>query len=394
MDSLSDKLKALGIKLGARDIPQPVHREDYSIDKVVSGRYRSTIFGNVFCAENLYPGDYIHGKSAIKIHHPLDILAEWSHQDILASVDPDGFVFLDAETTGLAGGTGTYAFMVGAGRFHDGEFQLVQFFLRDPSEESAFLAALSEFVQPCQALVTFNGKAFDIPLLNTRYILQSISSPFEGTAHLDLLLLARRLWRDRLASRALGSLEINILGTARTQEEVPGWMIPQMYIDYINHNAMDILSLAALFNHTSYLLADPLSAAGVPGLDLVAMGKLYEDLGYRDHAIRLYERGINSGLPEEFYWKTIERFALLFKRERNWEQAIALWQKAAEHGDLHACIELAKYCEHEIQDIHAALSWTKAAINCLDANNAPIYLRKQLLPEIEHRMKRLETKLP
>ena len=406
MDSLSDKLKALGVKLGTNEITQPIHREDYSIAKVLSGRNRSTIYGDVFCVENLYPGDYIHGSKAIKINQPLDILGEWSHLDGLAQAEPGGFVFLDAETTGLAGGTGTYAFLVGVGRFFGDEFNLVQFFLRDPSEESSLLAAISEFVQPCQALVTFNGKAFDIPLLNTRYTMQSISSPFMGTAHLDLLLLARRLWRDRLPSRALGSLEQNILGTIRTQEEVPGWMIPQMYIDYLKtgdarplqgvfyHNAMDILSLAALFNHTSYLLADPLSVADMPGLDMIAMGRLYEDLGYREHAIKLYERGLEIGLPEEFYWKAIERFAALYKREHNWEQASNLWLKAADHGDLYACIELAKYFEHEAQDVEAAYQWTNTAINSLDSGNFPIYLRKQLLPDFEHRLKRLKTKLP
>ena len=182
-------------------------------------------------------------------------------------------------------------------------------------------------------------------------------------------------------------------------------MIPQYYFDYLKsgdarplqgvfyHNAMDILSLAALLNHTSNLLSDPLAVSDVPGLDLVAMGKLYEDLGYLENAITLYEQGLNQGLPEEFYWKTIERFAALYKRSRAWESAIVLWQKAADHGDLYACIELAKYYEHITRDLQTALNWTDKAIGILDTGHFPLYLHKSLRAEYEHRKSRLNGKI-
>ncbi len=405
MDSLSDKLKALGVKLGAQEISSPPQQANYPIDSVLPGKFWSTIYGDVFYADALYPSDHIQGNQAIRINHPLDILAEWSHLVNLTHSEPQGFVFLDTETTGLSGGTGTYAFMVGVGRFQGDEFQLVQFFLRDPSEENAMLAAIAEFVLPCQALVTYNGKSFDVPLLNTRYTLQAITSPFHEIPHLDLLHLARRLWRDRLPSRTLGYLEANILGAMRTQDEVPGWLIPQYYFDYLKtgdarplqgvfyHNAMDILSLAALLNHTSNLLANPLAVSDLPSLDMVAMGKLYEDLGYLDHAITLYEQGLDQGLPEEFYWKTIERFAALYKRSRTWEPAVTLWTKAANHGELYACIELAKYYEHQIRDAQSALEWTRTAITFLDSSHLPPYLRKSLLTDFEHRLNRLYSKI-
>jgi len=136
----------------------------------------------------------------------------------LAQADPEGFVFLDTETTGLAGGTGTFAFLIGLDASMAMISKLSQYFMRDPAEESALLAAVAEFIHPCQALVTFNGKSFDVPLLNTRYTLQAISSPFANLSHVDLLPLARRLWRDRLPSRALGYLETSILGAKRTKK--------------------------------------------------------------------------------------------------------------------------------------------------------------------------------
>jgi uncharacterized protein YprB with RNaseH-like and TPR domain len=134
---------------------------------------------------------------------PLLTIAQWMGDARLAEMPLESFAFLDTETSGLAGGTGTYAFLVGVGRFEGDTFRLVQFFMRDPSEEAALLEGLMDYLAPCAALVTFNGKAFDAPLLVTRYSLHSLPVPFKDYGHLDLLPLARRLWRDRLPSRAL-----------------------------------------------------------------------------------------------------------------------------------------------------------------------------------------------
>ena len=217
MDSLSHRLKSLGVKLGANDVQPPKpHKEGYPVEDVVSGRLHRTIYGEAFWVESLYAKDYTHGHSPLQIRHPLHILTEWAQVPQVAQADLRHFVFLDTETTGLSGGTGTLVFMVGLGRFTDDGFQVAQYFLREPAEEIAVLAAVSEYLDPCEAVVTFNGRAFDIPLLTTRYTLQALSFPLVGTPHLDLLPLARRLWRDRLPSRRLGYLESTILGAART----------------------------------------------------------------------------------------------------------------------------------------------------------------------------------
>jgi tetratricopeptide (TPR) repeat protein len=223
-------------------------------------------------------------------------------------------------------------------------------------------------------------------------------------AHLDLLPLARRLWRDRLPSRALSYLEASILGATRTQEEVPGWMIPQVYFDYLRtgdarplagvlyHNAMDILALAGLFSRTVEMLANPLELDIQDGTDLVAIARLFEELGYLDTSVLIYRRGLEKGLPEEFFWETVERLSLLFRRRGDWPAAVDLWRKAAQHGQVYAHIELAKYAEHELRDPEEALAWTHAAIDHAGNLRVPGYVRRKLLAELEHRLARLVKK--
>jgi uncharacterized protein YprB with RNaseH-like and TPR domain len=235
MSSLADKLKSLGVKIGTADLasPKPASASPYAIDSVVAGAFHPTPRGDVFIAEQVYLPDYHHGNSPIVCSPPLSLISQWANDARLADIPLSKFAFLDTETSGLSGGTGTYAFMVGIARFVDDQFLLRQFFMRDPAEEPAMLEAIAEFLAPAQALVTFNGKAFDAPLLSTRYRLHHIPIPYKDYSHLDLLPLARRLWRDRLESRALKYLEQHILGLTRSSEEVPGYEIPWLFFDYL-----------------------------------------------------------------------------------------------------------------------------------------------------------------
>jgi uncharacterized protein YprB with RNaseH-like and TPR domain len=404
MVSLSDKLKSLGVKVGARDLPPPPPRAPYPIEQVVPGRFQETPHGEVLLVETRYPLDHQQGCAALHITASLQVIAEWAREPRLAGVEPNAFAFLDTETTGLAGGTGTYAFLVGVGRYEGEAFHLAQFFMRDPVEEMALLAALAEFLQPCQALVTFNGKAFDVPLLNARYISNGEQPPLASAAHLDLLPLARRLWRDRLPSRALGYLEEHILGVTRTHEDVPGWVIPSLYFDYLRcgdarplksvfyHNAMDVLSLAALLSHVVGLLDDPLNGAVVP-VDLVAMGKLFEDLRHLETAARLYERGLVHDLPEDMYWETVRRLSFAQKRRGNLSAAVALWREAARSGQIYAHVELAKFYEHKRRDYREAAQWTHAALALVNAPDFPRHACSRWLADLEHRLARLHRKL-
>jgi len=406
--SLADKLKSLGVKTGTVDIPSGRRKSAPSIQDVLGGNFVSTRRGEAFIYEETYTADYRHGQVPLETDVPLDLMAAWANDPRLSEMPLESFAFLDTETSGIAGGTGTYAFLVGAGRFEgtasDRTFRLLQFFMRDPVEEPALLEALGEFLAPCSALVTYNGKAFDGPLLKTRYTLHDIPVPFEDYAHVDLLHLARRLWRDRLPSRTLKYIEENVLGAPRTSEEVPGYEIPWLYFDYLRtgdasemkgvfyHNAMDIVALAALFSHTAAMLHDPFDERIQHGLDVIALAKLYEDLDRRDMAVRLYERGLEMSLEEADFWEAVRRLSVLQKRRGDLDEAVRWWEQAASQGHVYAHIELAKYHEHRRRDYPEAWKWAQAALERIQSDDLPSYVREHWQPELEHRLARLERK--
>jgi len=440
--SLADKFKTLGVKVGASNLPAPAPKVGAGlkpaptavpIEDVLDGRWVDTRRGPAFISDSFYPLEYRHGKIALFSPAPLHHLAHWAGDPRIHDLPIEKFAFLDTETSGLAGGTGTYAFLVGIGRFlttdeetdkrmgtdfiTDSEtdkrieadkgmgFQLRQFFMRDPSEEAALLEAMIDFLAPCEALVTFNGKAFDAPLLNTRYALHSTPSPLKDFAHVDLLPLARRLWRDRLPSRALKYLEEHIMDAPRSLEEVPGYEIPYLYFDYLRdgdarplkgvfyHNAMDIVAMTALFGHTASMLADPHSVDLEHGLDVAALAKLFEDLGKWDDAARLYERGLEIGLPEAGFAETLRRYSALQRRRGDLESAVKLWERAAGEGHIYAHVELSKHHEHRKRDYSEAYRWAKSALELAWATPLPLPARKYWAKEISQRLARLEKKL-
>lgn len=405
MPTLSERLKSLGVKVGAQDLPSPQPSKTYPVEEIVAGRFINVGNGRTYLIEQDFPVGYIHGQVGLRITTRPVTIAEWAGVMEIADQNPEDLVFLDTETSGLAGGTGTFAFLVGVGRYTPDGFHLAQFFMRDPFEEPALLLALEEFIAPCRTIVSFNGKAFDIPLLDTRYTLQGWKSPFRDFSHIDLLHLARRLWRDRLPSRTLANLEVQILHAGRTDEEIPGWMIPQIYFDYLRdgdarplqrvfyHNAMDVVSLAALLTHTSALLEDPFSHPTAELIDLVAIARLLEDLGHVDSAAQLYSLCLSSELPEDIHTDTLMRLALLHKHNNNYSAAIPLWEQAASRQRIHAHEELAKYYEHHAFDLDLALKWTLEALDILDTIDLPAAEMLWLKAEFQHRLLRLQKKL-
>jgi uncharacterized protein YprB with RNaseH-like and TPR domain len=408
VSTLSDRLRSLGVKVGVSEISSPPKEERYPIERVLPGSYLNTDQGQAYIVQQDYPVNYVHGKQTLLIDSPLLVIEKWAREPGLHNLSPESFAFFDTETSGLAGGTGTFAFLVGAGRFEKDHFHLEQFFMRDPSEEGALLLGLEKFLAPCKALVSFNGKAFDAPLLNTRYALAGWKSPLIDMQHVDLLHLARRLWRDRLPSRTLGNLEVQILGTSRNEEEVPGWMIPQLYFDYLRsgdaremknvfyHNAMDVVSLAALFKHVAGLLSDPLHQEEMDALDQASIARLFEDLEDEELAIQLYTDSLQQrvdSLHDEQYWNALERLSFLYKRREEYAQASVLWEEAAHNGRLYAFVELAKVYEHTLGDLPQALEWTQKAIDCIEKTSFSAFERSYWKPELEHRLERLNRKI-
>lgn len=401
--TIADRLKSFGVKTAA-DLPQPKLEPRHEIDSVVAGAFLPTPLGDVFVTEQSFAQDYRYGNSSLVSTHSLSLISQWANDPRIADLPLSAFAFLDTETSGLAGGTGTYAFLVGAARFIDGQFVLRQFFMRDPAEEPALLEGLAHFLAPASALVTFNGKAFDAPLLTTRYSLHRIPVPYRNYAHLDLLPLARRLWRDRLESRALKYLEEHVLGLKRSSEEVPGYEIPWLYFDYLRkrdarplagvfyHNAMDVVTMAALLTRVNEMIMNPYEGCVEYGLDFIALGKLFEHLGHWDEAARLFERGLECEITESEFGVAVKRLSILQKRRGDFGEAIRLWEKAAAEGHIYAHIEMAKYYEHKRRDVKSAIQWTRSALEDVERANLPAYIRKHWLDEISHRLARLERK--
>jgi uncharacterized protein YprB with RNaseH-like and TPR domain len=407
MPSLSERLQSLGVKVGTQNL-QPLNskkREDHPIQSVLPGDWWSTPNGNIFFVETRYSEDYHLGNVRIKPSSPLGIIANWAGEPDLLNLSLEQFAFIDTETTGLSGGAGTFAFLIGVGRFEKGEFRVIQFFLHDPAEEPSQLAALEEFLAPCEAIVSFNGKSFDWPIIHTRYVTNGWPKPLEKAPHLDLLHLARRLWKSRLPSRALGELEVKILGLKRSEQDVPGWMVPALYFDYLHtgdarplrgvfyHNEIDVLSLTALLTHMSELVTNPIITSRENALDLFAVGKLYADFGVPERAIDLYREALemlDSG--EESYWQALKQLSFIYKKIGDIPKAMEYWERAAENHQIYAHIELAKIWEHQKKDYRIALHWTNQALDFLVLKSSSMD-RADWEEELIYRKNRLEKKL-
>lgn len=376
--------------------------------ELLSGTIASVTPGRSFCRDEIFGPDYLHGADFLLR------LTEVSGQRLAAiSKDPElsytdirRAVFLDTETTGLGMGAGTYVFLVGAGYLDGNGFRVRQFFLGGPEEELPFLEALDRFLREFAVVVTFNGKAFDWPLLEGRYARFRRPLPLRDPPHVDLLHPARRLWKRRLASCALTSLEGAILQVRRTQNDVAGWEIPERYFAYLRagdarglegvfyHNLQDILSLAALTVRIDRLLIDPFGGLVEHGLDFVSVARVFERAGQYEHAIPCYEESLRHQLDAANRHEALMRLAGIHKRLRSWDAALSIWERMVDDGGdsaMWALVEMAKYYEHTEKDYEAALDAVRHAMMLLELRAGS--LADPDMREIEHRHRRLVNRL-
>ncbi len=373
-------LEPLGLRRGRELEFRPAPPEARGTFPDLEGRLVDTGAGRCFIVEETYPLSYVHGRFPLAafLQEPVERWGALSSAGPLPSLSPTGLTFLDIETTGLSDGAGTYAFLVGLGRFEGNTFCLRQVFLRSPAEERAFLETVAEQIRSGEGLVSFNGRAFDLPVLGNRYTLARMMPPWTGQVHLDLFLPARRLWRDRLVRCRLSHLEEHLLGVQRTFLDIPSWRIPSVYHDYLRgapaevlrpvfyHNAQDILSLVALATHLARFLSDPWGEGGARhGLEFYALGRLYESQGDSSAAIAAYRSALLLALPSQERERAWEHLSFLLKREGRWTEAMEVWQALLERPGkppLYACVELAKYHEHRSGDLARAEAVVERAI--------------------------------
>ena len=404
----------------------PSSRRQVAIESLVPGRFHTTSRGQCFVAERDYPCDHFHGALPLSAlaDLPPEVTAQIAGDGALAGVDLHRVCFLDTETTGLSAGTGTMAFVVGLGFYSGRDFCTRQFFLRDPGDEPALVEALAELLTGFDALVSFNGRAFDVPILENRFILARIPPPTAEMRHLDLLLPARRLWRYHLHSCRLGVLEQEVLGVMREQDDVPSGIIPFLYRDYLRtgdardmqrvtyHNAVDVLSLVTLTARLSRAFANPWGEAegghaeSLSGGELYGLGRWYAASGQLAEAERAYRLAIQqlavrsnlTNATSELRAGVLQALAYLLKREGRQTEAYAYWQQLALETDpanadrILAHVELAKHLEWHVDHLPLAARWARAAL--VQVENWPSGAKRDLtLGELRHRLARLERKM-
>ncbi len=409
MQDLRQQLERLGVRIGVSDTKRRPRAAARPVEEVVGGEVVETEHGPCVVVDRVYPRDYRHGNIniAIALTHGAETMAGIARDPDLEGLELNRSAFLDVETTGLAGGAGTYGFLVGVGWFEGTDFRIRQLFMRDYSEEHALISLLEETVTPLSGIISFNGKAFDVPLLEGRFIMSRRRFPLSSAPHLDLLHTARRLWRLRLASCRLSDLESNILGLQR-QGDVPSNLVPQIYFDYLRygiadplrgvfyHNLQDILSLAALTAVAGRVFEDPLHHGGQHGEDLYSLGRLYLHLGRSDRAETVLRAALDADLPDGLRPAAFRHLSFHYKRQERWDEAVDLWHRAIRenHGRLYPFVELAKFYEHRARDFQSAEELSSAAIRLVESSSPAraAWWRERRLAELEHRLRRVRRK--
>ena len=416
---------------GASEAPLDIDR----VGELLGGTAVSTPFGHCLVVDRRYESDRWHGDIQIGacelrsggglalLDPALQIRAHGGRVAAMESGNGASnplarAIFIDLETTGLSGGAGTVAFLVGVGFFDLGAFQVRQFLLTSYASERALLAAVARAFEDVDLIVTYNGKTFDVPVMETRWSFHRMELPLDGVPHFDMLHPARRLWKLRASSSGdpedggcrLSTLERTLFDVRRTGD-VPGAEIPGRFFNFLRtgdprplepvleHNRLDLVSLAALTAHAARLAEEGADACR-DCTEALALGRVYERAGNLEDAERCYRRSLESDLAE-VRGEAWYRLGLHYRRAREFERAAAAWREllaldewsrgrrssAVESLRQFAAEALAIHQEHRERDYAAA---RELAMFALEEGSGAAGRRKDGL---RHRLARLERKL-
>jgi len=406
------------------------------VGAVLGGTPVQTTFGQCLVIDRRYEADRFHGDIRIgdcdvTNAEGLSILDPGlpSPESRVPSPGTRRTIFIDLETTGLSGGAGTVAFLVGCGYFDMGAFQVRQFLLTSYASERALLAAVADFFEGADLIVTYNGKTFDVPVMETRWSFHRLAMPLDGVPHFDMLHPARRLWRNRegasrdsgLGTRGSGldsqqpggegcrlsALERVLFGVRRVGD-VPGFEIPGRFFQFLRngdprplepvleHNRIDLVSLAAVTAHAARLASEgPVACRDCA--EALALGRIYERADDFGRAEACYRRALQSD-SVDVLGETLYRLGLRLRRERRfgeaaliWRQALALTESRSVRRHLHlaalrrfAAEALAIHHEHRERNLESARELALFALEDSDPRQAD---------DVRHRLARLERKM-
>ena len=391
---------------------------------VLGGRVVANSFGRALVIDRRYESDRRHGVSHVGA-------IEFADDDRLRLLDPmlpaaDGIgermLFVDLETTGLSGGAGTVAFLVGCGWFDLGAFQVRQFLLTSYAAERALLCAVAECLADTSLLVTYNGKTFDVPVMETRWLFHRMPLPLESVRHFDMLHPARRLWRKREQSAygnglddeaccRLSTLEQVLCGVTRVGD-VPGLEIPARYFRFLRsgdarplepvleHNRIDLISLAAVAAE-GVRLVEQGSGGCRDACEALALGKVFERGTATDAATACFRRAADDPRADvDIRAEALYRLGLRLRRDRRFEEAADIWKRvldlaprrrgqSAVLGPLcqFAVRQLAIHQEHRERDYEGARELTLQLLEDADRE------RDHAVDANRKRLARLERKI-
>ena len=417
MSALTDRLRGIVRPLPpeagshenvADGVASACRREITDAADVLDGEWRELRGYRFLVIDRRFSPGHRHGDVAVADTLPPDD-GSWPRFRLLnnaPSSAPQGrMLFVDLETTGLAGGAGTYAFLVGCAWYQDGGLRVRQFFLSDFGAERVLLEAVSEVAAQCGAVVTFNGKSFDLPLIETRYLTHRVQTPFTGIPHVDMLHPARRLWRQDEGAEPgcrLTALEQTLCGFVR-EGDVPGFEIPSRYFHYVRtgdarglaavmeHNRLDLVSLAMLTARAARLLDDGPASART-AREALGMGRLYERAGMIAEACAAFDRAAAHRdadvATRADAWRS---YAVLSRRMRRFGDAASAWRRILSLRGCPPAIArdaseaLAVHHEHRLRDLQAARRFALQSLSVQATSS-----RREAA---QHRLARLDRKL-
>jgi uncharacterized protein YprB with RNaseH-like and TPR domain len=362
--------------------------------------------GAVDLRARVYDVTAAHGRVPLKtaLEASGSAVATLSLDRALEGFDPSRALFIDTETTGLSGGTGMMAFLVGCGRFDGARFVVEQWFLREPAEEPALLCALRERIEAASCLVSFNGKAFDLPLLRARYIMNRLGAP-PSLPHLDLVHVARRIYGDRMDQCRLVHLERDVLGFER-EGDVPGGEIPARYTAFlrhgdsgglhqvIEHNLWDVIAMAALVGELAARVSGGDALGRFEPSDMAGLAKTALRAGAHELAVSLADGALARGSARGDRAVVTRAGAVAAQAHRRRGELLRSREallRVLEHApdDPWAHLELSKLYEHKYRDLHRALEHARQAIGA--EKDQPLARR---LARLEARVRKTTLRLP